>query len=299
MKNGLGYVVCSLVLSLASFHAHALKYEVLSSGLAGDSYISQNDLASGLFDVSGVLPSDARIKNASVRFVFRDDTDQSITRTTHHETIRTAFVFQESVIEGTTIREINVRQRYETTRGIFSFDREAVDVSLGGGLFVGTATPVRVTLSERTEVPVDGLVLDHQGSSSYVVGYPCEDHQCAPIFGTRLHQYYDQVINAVDTTTYDNEPDFSLFSYITDSSFLESLTNDQEVGFSLRVHGEEKGRGDALFSAAYLVIETYDANQIPEPNTGLLLGVGLLWFTRRWTGLFRNLLQNLRGGYFT
>ena len=288
MKYGLGYVVCAFVLSLASSHVHALRYELFSSGLASDSYISQNDLASGLFDISGVLPSDAVIKTASVRFVFTDDTDQINTRTNHHETSRTPFVFQESVTEGTTIRNIYVRQRYETTRGIFSFDREAVDVSLGDGLFVGTASPVRVTLSERTEVPVDGLVLDHQGESQYVVGYPCEDHHCQPIFGTKLHQYYDQVINVVDKTTYANEHDFSLFSYITDSSFLESLIDDQEIGFSLRVHGEEGGRGDTLFSAAYLIIETYDANQIPEPSTGLLLGAGFLWFARRRLGLFRN-----------
>ncbi len=255
--------LCALAALLLPLPACAALFQIQSSGIMQDMYLNETS-ATGQFNSSGILPQGARVRNASVKFIFRDEAD-NLRRLDYQSYPEIGdWVEQAPVYSGYDIHHIHLRSYNHISQSLWRYDMESVDVFLNGSR-LGSAEPARVTTITSSSAPV-GWQWHHGGSSSYVYAY---DSNGRPIFGTRYYDYYNDVANVDRATYWGNEDNFSLTSSLDNAFFTPLLAGDL-LNFSLDVT-----RGDLLFMSATLFIETYDSNSTPEPESAALAMAGL------------------------
>ena len=252
---------------LLSAEAGASLYEIQSSGLAPESYLSSSgNVAAGQFDAAGVLPVGALIRRATVQFAFQDEPDglRLLYENSHPE--MGDYVEVDPIYIGLDVHYRHVRPYYHVSNSLWRYERESVDVVLNG-VSMGMATPAQTLSNVRTETPTGTWIYDHGGSHERYVGL---DDSGNPIFGTSYIEYYNDIINVNVTRIEGNQENFSL-SGLLDSALYPRLMAGDSLSFSL-----DALSGDALFKSAVISIETYDGADVPEPSSIFLLSSGLL-----------------------
>lgn len=255
--------VFALTVLLLPLPASAALYQIPSSGITPNLYLNETS-AAGQFISSGILPQGSQIRNASIKFAFRDDADdmRRVNYNSHPDI--GDWVEQPAVYNGYDVHHNFVRAYNRISQSEWLYDYERVDVLLNG-LRTGTAEPARTTTSTSSVTPV-GWQWDHGGSSRYLYGY---DANGRPIFGTSYYDYYNNVAK-VDVNIYLGNEDNFLFTDSLDNPLLALLQSGDPLNFKLDVT-----TGDLLFVSATLFVETVDNPAVPEPGSTALILAGL------------------------
>lgn len=259
--------LCALGVSLLSAEAGASLYEIQSSGLAADAYLSSSENAVvGQFDAAGVLPAGVVIRSATVQFHFQDEPDDRWLLNDSSYPQTGDYVALDPVYVGNDVYLKHVRPYYHMTNSLWRYERERVDVIVNGSS-AGLAEPVQTSSSVRTETPTGVWTYDHGGSHDRYIGL---DSSGNPVFGTTYIEYYNDHINIDVTRTEGNEEFFS-FASALDPALYPRLAGGGSLSFAL-----DTVSGDALFKSAVLTIETLDEGRLPEPSSMVLMSISLV-----------------------
>jgi|GEM_PF-1457813 len=267
-------LVVALATALVSMSQAAQAAPFTLTGSIGDgSYLGAGNHA-GTFDGTSILPQKYKINSASFAFNFSDDADGMYQgQPQSNGSSASAYAFQRQYYDGYNWQTDYLRTVNNYATITQTGEGESVAVSLEGiGAGFGQTSMFQ---SDSTASRYNGHFFENRtGYGGYYYSYRCGNYTCGGWSSGNYSNYYGDSYTQTTTRTTDWNGGFSVAGTITDLSLLDGLLANHALNWNLGVSG------DLFLSNASLTLDIEEikapANDVPEPSSVLLMGLGLL-----------------------